>query len=283
MTQPLLDTHVHFWDPAQLSYPWLAEIPQLNAAFLPADLGAATTGLALEKIVFVEADVSHAQQLAEVAWVTALAASEPRLAGIVAAAPLEQGEAVRGHLQDLAAYPLVKGVRRLLQAEPPGFATQPNFIRGVQLLREFDFSFDICIKHHHLGEVIQLVAQCPDIAFVLDHIGKPDIKAQRFDPWRAEIKKLASFPNVVCKISGLVTEADLKQWTLPDLRPYLDHVLEVFGPERVMYGGDWPLSTLAATYQAWLETLQEATTALSAAERQRLFYENGQLYYRLGG
>ena len=281
MTQPLVDTHVHLWHPQQLSYPWLAGAPAINRPFGLEDFRAASAGLNVEKMVFMECDAAAEDRLKEVAWVSSLAKDEPRLQAILASAPLELGEGVREQLNQLAAYPLVKGVRRLIQSEGSGFALRPDFVKGVKLLPEFNFSFDICIRHHQLADTIKLVEQCPEVTFILDHVGKPDIKAQLFDPWRAEIKDLARFPNVYCKISGLVTEADLQHWTRQDLKPYIDHVVAAFGPDRIIYAGDWPVSTLATTYKTWVETLSWATAALSAEERHKLFYQNAVSIYKL--
>ena len=281
MTFPVIDTHVHLLDPAQVNYPWLSEVPPLNRAFVQADFQAASAGLGVEKMVFMEVDAHPDEGLNEVAWVTRLAQTEPRLQGIVAFAPLERGAAVQPYLQELVKYPLVKGVRRLIQAEGPGFSIQPDFVKGVQLLAEFGLSFDICIKHHQLNDILSLVAQCPDVSFVLDHIGKPDIAGQLFDPWRAEITALAKFANVQCKLSGVVTEADHQSWSRADVKPYLDHVIAAFGPDRIMYGGDWPVSTLATTYRGWFETLIWATESFSDEARHKLFYQNALDFYKL--
>jgi L-fuconolactonase len=281
MNYPIVDSHIHFWDPNRLQYDWLAGIHILNRSFLPSDLTQQAATINLQKIVFVQCDCRAEQGLQEAEWVSTLAQQEPRIQGIVAFAPLEKGQAVTVHLQALTAFPQVKGVRRLIQAEAAGFCIQPDFVKGVQLLAEFGYSFDICIFHHQLADTIKLVEQCPQVSFVLDHLGKPAIKAGRLDPWREEIKALASFPNVFCKISGAVTEADLQNWTPTDLQPYLDHAIEVFGLDRVMYGGDWPVSLLATTYPAWLETLDAATAQLSAAEKEKLFYQNARTFYRL--
>ncbi len=282
MNLTVIDSHIHFWDPHYLQYDWLAEVPAINTRFLPEDLLVQSTSIDLEKIVFVQCDCLPAQGLEEVQWVTKMAQQEARIQAIVAFAPLEQGEAVREHLGALANYPLVKGVRRLIQSEGPGFSLQSDFVAGVQSLADFDFSFDICVKHDQLDDVLKLVEQCPQVTFVLDHIGKPDIKAGQLEPWRTQITKLAGFPNVHCKISGLVTEADLDQWSQSDLRPYIDHVIEAFGVDRIMYGGDWPVSLLASTYQAWLETLYWAVEGLSTDDKTKLFYRNAANFYRLG-
>jgi L-fuconolactonase len=281
MTIPIVDTHVHLLDPGHIRYPWLAEAPAINRPYRKKEFGEASEGLGIEKIVFMEVDAHDDDGLKEVAWVTELAKEEPRLQGIVAFAPLERGEAVRQYLAELVKYPLVKGARRLIQAEGPGFCIQPDFIAGVKLLPEFGLSFDICIKHYQMGDVLKLVEQCSEVAFVLDHVGKPDIKGHLLDPWRAEITTLAGFPNVSCKISGMVTEADHQNWTRDDLKPYIDHVIQAFGPERVMFGGDWPVSTLATTYAGWLEALQWAVQDLPDADKHKLFHKNGSTFYSL--
>jgi L-fuconolactonase len=181
----------------------------------------------------------------------------------------------------LKAFPLVKGVRRLIQSEAPGFARQPEFIQGVQQLAQFGFSFDICIVHTQMSEAIELVSQCPEVAFVLDHFGKPAIADRRLEPWTTQMRTLAQFPHVWCKLSGLVTEADHQNWTVGDLRPYLEVTLDAFGPQRLMFGGDWPVSELAASYQQWVETADALLAALSEADRRRVFFENAQTFYRL--
>jgi L-fuconolactonase len=186
------------------------------------------------------------------------AKEEPRLRGIVAWAPLEHGEIVRSYLAALKEIsPLIKGVRRIAQGESDAqFSTRPSFIKGVQLLAEFGFSCDLCIKHTQLSSTIELVRQCPKVNFMLDHIAKPNIKEHVLEPWRAQLKELAALPNVVCKMSGIVTEAD-PQWTPADLKPYVDHVLECFGEDRVAFGGDWPVALLGSKYDRWVKALDD--------------------------
>jgi len=281
---PLVDTHLHLWDPAHLRYSWLEEVPALNRRFALAEFRAACGPVAVAQLVFVQCECLPAQALAEVDWVASLAAADPRLRGIVAFAPLEQGDAVAPHLAALAQRPLVKGVRRLLQSEPdPEFCLRPDFVRGVRALARHEFSFDLCLKHPQLASAIRLVRQCPEVRFVLDHLGKPDAKAGLLEPWRSELRELAALPNVVCKISGLVTEADHARWTPADLQPYLAHAFECFGFDRVLFGGDWPVSTLAADYPRWVQTLDAALDQLGATadERVRLYVRNAQKTYRL--
>jgi L-fuconolactonase len=189
----------------------------------------------------------------------------------------------RAYLDALVAMsPLVKGVRRLIQGElDPEFCLRPRFVRGVQLLAEYGLSFDLCITHEQLPSVIRLVEQCPDAAFVLDHIGKPDIKDHLLDPWRERIATLAEHPNVMCKLSGMVTEADHAAWTPDDLAPYVAHVLAAFGEDRVMFGGDWPVAFQATTYPRWVATLDDLTATLSPGAKRKLWAENAPRFYRL--
>ncbi len=279
---PLVDTHVHLWDPTRLSYPWLASVPPLNRPHLIEDYRRACGPVSVAKMVFVQCECDPIQSLQEAVWVTEVARIEPRLRGIVAQAPLEKGDAVEADLARLAANPLVKGIRRLIQSEADdAFCLRPDFIRGVQMLPRHGFTFDLCILHRQLANVIKLVGQCPEVRFILDHIGKPDIKAGRLDPWRAELRELAARPNVGCKLSGLVTEADCSRWTPAELRPYLDHVMECFGVGRVMFGGDWPVSTQACDYPRWVATLDDALPGCSPDELHQVYVRNAEAFYRV--
>ena len=279
---PLVDTHLHVWDPGLLRYPWLDDIPLLNKPYLLQDYDLACGAVAVERMVFLQAEVDPAQYQDEADWVDSLADQDSRLQGIVAWAPLENGDAARPALERLAANPRVKGIRRIIQAEPDiGFCLRPDFVTGVRLLPEFGLSFDICIVHYQLANTIKMVAQCPDVQFILDHIGKPDIRNGLMDPWRAEIRALSRFPNVFCKISGLVTEADHQRWTREQLRPYVHHVIECFGFDRVMYGGDWPVAAQAADYPRWVETLEWAFAGCTDEELKKLFHDNALAFYHL--
>jgi L-fuconolactonase len=280
---PIVDAHVHLWNPKQFSMPWLADIPRLNRPYSLQDYREQTWDLPIIAMVYIEVGVEPREALREARHVVDLAREEPRLQAIVAAAPVERGDTVRAHLESLVSIsPLIKGVRRNLQNEAePDFCLQPDFVAGVHLLAEFNLSFDLCIKHWQLPYVIELVHRCPDTAFILDHLGKPGIKQQLLDPWQADLRKLAELPNVVCKISGMVTEADHESWQPADLEPYINVVLEAFGEERVLFGGDWPVALLASPYRRWYETLEALTTRLSASARRKLWAENAQRFYRI--
>jgi L-fuconolactonase len=279
---PIVDTHLHLWDPRRLRYPWLDDIPLLNKPYLLDDFNRACGSVQVEKMVFLQCECDFSQFMDEAAWVTSLAKQDARIEGIVPWAPLEKGDSARADLERLAANPLIKGVRRIIQFEPDmEFCLRPDFIEGVRALPDYDLSFDICVSHIHLANTIKMVRQCPNVQFILDHIGKPDIKNHVLDPWRREIKALSEFPNVWCKVSGLVTEADHQGWTKEDLKPYIDHVIECFGFDRVCYGGDWPVAYQATEYPHWVETLHWAVSGCSEAELKKLFRSNAITFYRL--
>ena len=279
---PIVDTHLHLWDLTRLRYPWLVGVPSLHKNHLIDDYRRACGPVAVAKMVFVQCECDPAQSLQEVDWVTAIARVDPRLRGIVGHAPLEKGEAAEADVGRLADRPLVKGVRRLIQSEmDDSFCLQPEFVRGVRLLPRHGFSFDLCIVHRQLANTIKLVRQCPNVRFVLDHIGKPDIKAGLLEPWREELRELSRMENVWCKLSGLVTEADRAKWTPEDLAPYLDHVMACFGVRRVMFGGDWPVSSQATDYPTWVATLTDALRGCSADELHQIFVRNAEAFYRV--
>lgn len=278
---PIVDSHVHMWNPAQFNMTWLAAFPLLNQPYSQQQYWQATRNIPITAIVYVETAVAPEEALLEAQWITNLARDNPRIQAVVAAAQLEQGEVVRSYLAALRALgPLIKGVRRNLQDEPLDFCLQPAFIRGVQMLAEYNFSFDICIRPPHLPDVIELVRQCPETTFVLDHIGKPDIKHRQLDSWQKQLRVLASFPNVQCKLCGLVTEANHQSWKMPDLVPYVQTAFECFGEERVMFGGDWPVLLLASTYERWYETLRELTACLPPEAGRKFWGDNARRFYR---
>jgi len=281
---PIVDAHVHLWNPEQFSMPWLADVPLLNRPYGLQDYREQTQSLPIKAIVFIEVGVEPQETLQEARQIVELAQEEPRLQAIVAAAPVERGLAVREHLEALMALsPLIKGVRRNIEDEADAnFCLQPAFIAGVRLLAEFGLSFDLCLKHWQLPAVTELVGRCPDTAFILDHLGKPDIKQGTLDPWQADLRRLAELPNVACKVSGMVTEADHAAWQPADLAPFLAVVLDAFGEDRILFGSDWPVTLLASTYTRWYETLATLTAHLPLSARRKLWAENARRVYRIG-
>jgi len=273
------DAHMHFWDRDALGeYVWLHEVPTIAHRHTTENLRVEAPAHLPEKIVFVEAG---ATPLKEVQWVSGLAAADPRIQGIVAKIFINAGAQTTADLAALRRYPLVKGVRHHFEHDPIDYCARPEFIRGVQEAAELGYSFDICCKHPQLPAVVELVRRCPQATFILDHGGKPGIRAGLLDPWREHIRTLAAFPNVVAKLSGLATEADHANWTEAQLQPYAMHLLECFGPSRLLFGGDWPVAKLALGYIRWLEIAWRFLAHLGAAEQAAVFRDNANRVYRL--
>jgi L-fuconolactonase len=280
---PIVDSHIHLLDQQRFAYSWAKDAPALKREWTVDDLANRAKPYELEGLVFVEVDVDMPQYLDEAEWVDGLAAHDRRVLGAVVCLPLERGPSIEPEIARVAKLKTVRGVRRLIQNQPdPEFMLKPGFLDAVRLLSKYNLSFDTCILHPQMPNTLAMMRQCPEVSFILDHIGKPGIKAGLIDPWRAQIREMAALPNVVCKLSGVTTEADLKTWTRDQLRPYIDHVIECFGPDRILYGGDWPVSELAGSYLQWLSTLDWATAGFSPADKRKLFRDNAIKAYRLG-
>jgi L-fuconolactonase len=279
----IIDTHVHLWDVDRLSYAWLEEFPQLNRTHGLDEYDAAAGPAPIEQIVFVECTESFDDDVSrrEVEWAAGLVEQDSRIQGIVAHASLEKGREARPHLDWLADRPLVTGVRRILQEEERTFFHRDDFVEGLRLLADYNFSFDLTVKAPQLPAALDLVDRCPDVTFVLDHLGKPRIREKKFNTWDEHVGALAERPNVVCKFSGLLTEADLENWTVDAVRPYIERAYEHFGPDRILFGGDWPVLRLAADLRTWLDLLDTVFGALSSAEREALYRTNAERIYGL--
>jgi len=279
---PIIDSHVHLYDIEKLSYSWMSGVPQLAHTTRMPEFDQARGSVDVEQLVFVEVDVDPGFHLDEARFVAGLAEKDKKIGAIVAHAPIHKGKSVEADLVDLKTIPGVKGVRRLLQQEPdPTAILNPAFIDGVKLLKKYDLSFDICIKHYQLAYAIELIKRCPDVSFIFDHIGKPDIRNAIVEPWKSQMRELARLPNVVCKISGVVTEADHKSWTREQLRPYIEHTIDVFGFNRVMFGSDWTVATLALDYPTWVDILDEILTKASLDEKRKFWRETAISAYKL--
>lgn len=280
---PIVDAHVHLWDPDRFRIPWIDGNAVLDRRYLLEEYREHTAGIEVAAMVYLQVEVAPAYSLLEAQFVAGLAREDPRIQAIVAWAPLEDGHRARSYLDALVAVsPLVKGVRRIVQGESdPRFCLRPDFVAGTRLLAEYGLSCDICIFHYQLAATIELVRQCPEVSFILDHLGKPAIKDHLLEPWRAELAELAELPNVICKVSGAVTEADHLGWQIADLAPYVAHALAVFGEDRVAFGGDWPVATQAAAYPQWVAALDELTAGLSDTAKHKLWAENARRFYRI--
>ena len=267
MDFPIIDTHVHLYDPSALSYPWLRGIATLDQPSLMARFDAERGGVDVEALVFVEVAVAPGQHVEETERVQALAAADPRIRAIVAHAPVERGAAVEGDLMLLLKNPALRGVRRLIQGEvDPGICLAPAFVEGVRRVGGHGLLFEICVKHWAMAFALELVRRCPEMTFVLDHIGKPGIALGLRDPWWGQMREMAALPNVICKLSGVITEADHAAWREADVSPYVAHTLVCFGPERTMFGSDWPVCLVACEYGRWVQLVRAWVAPLSALQ-----------------
>ncbi|MDB4883758.1 MAG: amidohydrolase 2 [Gemmatimonadetes bacterium] len=276
----VVDAHVHFWDPALRRYPWLDDEPALQRAFLPADFAPLRTG-SVHAVVFVQADCDPASSDDEVAWVETLSNADPRVLGIVAHVDMLAEQTRSAALDRLAQRERVVGVRHNIQGHPAGYATDAAFVRGVQQVGARGLTFDLCITGGQLSEVVELVDRCPDTRFVLDHCGKPAIRDDAFATWAKQIERLAGHERVSCKLSGLLTEARSDQRSVGGLRLYAEHVVRCFGPERVLYGSDWPVATLSGGAEVWRVITDELSAAWSEADRRAFYADNALRFYGL--
>jgi predicted TIM-barrel fold metal-dependent hydrolase len=278
----IVDAHQHLWDLDLFRYSWLDSLPQLKRSFRMYDYLAATAGLNVVKSVHLEADVDERYMLEETRHLLALAdRPDNPLEGIVACGRPENG-GFKAYLDKIAGHPRLKGIRRILHTQSDEVGQGATFINNVAALSGYGLSFDICVLARQLPIAIDLVSQCPHVVFILDHCGVPEVKERNLDPWRTHMTEIAGFPNVSCKISGLVGYADPKQWTAEDLRPFVEHAIASFGWDRILFGSDWPVCTLAASYRQWVEALQAITRGAGDVNQRKLFYENAVRVYRLG-
>ncbi|SPE51200.1 Amidohydrolase 2 [Verrucomicrobia bacterium] len=279
---PLIDAHLHIWDLNRFQYPWLAGVPAINRTYLLPDYDRARGGYKVEALVFVQCECKPEQHLGELAWVQSVADADPRLKAIVPWAPLETGEAVAAQLASMAADPRVKGIRRIIQFEDDlDFCVQSGFIRGVQLLGEVGLHCELTIAPCHFPNVLKLIQACPGTLFILDHVGNPDIAAGGLQPWENSLKLFAASGPHACKFSNFVCNADLQKWTVGDLKPFADAVIETFGPDRLMWGSDWPHVLRASSWRRWLEAADALTASLSEPDRQKIFHDNAARFYRI--
>jgi predicted TIM-barrel fold metal-dependent hydrolase len=277
----IVDTHQHLWDKDLFHYAWLQPLPSLDRSFRLNHYSDATRRLEIEKTVFVECDVDEAQVMDEALHVLRLADdASNRIAGVVASGRPEK-DGFEASLDKVATQPKLKGIRRILHTHPDELGQGKMFIGNVARLATYGLSFDICVLARQLPVAINLVSKCPDVTFVLDHCGVPDVKGQVLEPWREHIRELSRLPNVSCKISGLVAYANPANWAAEDLRPFVAHVIESFGWDRVMFGSDWPVCNLTASYQKWVATLLSLTHTAGEANQRKLFHDNAIRIYRL--
>ena len=263
----VIDSHQHFWSYSPQEYPWIGDrMKRLQRDFLPEHLAAEIKAAGVDGVVSVQAR----QTVGETSWLLDLAAKNDIIKGVVGWVPLVEAD-VRRHLETFARQPKFKAVRHVLQDEPDdALMLSAEFNRGIDALHEFGLRYDILIFERHLPGAIKFVDRHPKQVFVLDHVAKPRVKDAVISPWRENVKELAKRPNVACKVSGMATEADWGAWTPQQLKPYFDVVLEAFGPQRLMFGSDWPVCLAAVEYARWVETVRDWAKPLSDGERGRL-------------
>lgn len=291
---PIVDTHQHLWDLKKFKLPWLSKVKALDQSYLMADYLKVNEDLAraagkgtpakVVKTVYMEVDVDPAQQQAEVDYVTAICkgGETPMVAAVVSGRPASDDFAKYAGQFKGSKY--IKGIRQVLHGEgtPAGTCLDKKFIAGIRLLGELGLSYDLCMRIAELPDAGKLVDACPDTRFILDHCGNADVKSKDRTDWKRDIADLAKRKNLVCKVSGFIETAKGTKWTAEDLAPIVNHVLDSFGPDRVMFGGDWPVCTQAATLAQWIEALRSIVHERKEEEQKKLFHDNAVRFYRLG-
>jgi predicted TIM-barrel fold metal-dependent hydrolase len=295
---PIVDTHQHLWDLSKLRLPWLESAGHLNRSFVTDDYLEATRGLNFVKAVYMEVAVADDQLLKEAESVVELCRREdhPTVAAVIGGRPAAEG--FTQYITRFKDSRYVKGIRQILPGATPGLWSQKPFIDGIRLLGELGMSFDLCMPPARLLDGAKLVDACPQTRFILDHCGNADpvafMSAARRQaasvtrppqhepgPWRRDIAELARRDRAVCKISGIVARAPKDTWIADDLAPIINHCLEVFGPERVMFASDWPVCTRGATLREWVTALKRIVRDRPKEEQQKLFHDNAERFYGL--
>lgn len=272
-----IDAHQHFWNYQPTRDVWITpEMQVLRQDFLPPHLGPLLSGCGFEGCVTVQAD----QSMAETNFLLTLAGENDWIKGVVGWIDLRARD-LPEQLASCAQHEKLKGFRHIVQGEPKGFLLQPDFISGVKMIGRQGYTYDLLIYPHQLAEALVFARQLPDQKIVVDHLAKPNIKSKEFAPWAHDLHQLAQLPNVWCKISGMVTEADWGDWQASDFAPYLAHALECFGIDRLIYGSDWPVCLLAASYEHQLESVVHHFEPYSVSDKQKLFGENAERFYNL--
>lgn len=272
-----IDAHQHFWHYHPVQHSWINdEMAAIRKDFMPADLEPVLRANHITGCVAVQADQSEA----ETDFLLQLARENTFIKGVVGWVDLRAGN-LADRLEHYGAQKEIKGFRHILQGEEPSFMLQSSFINGIAKLSAFNFTYDILVFPKHLEAVLQFVRQFPHQPFVIDHIAKPYIKTGAIDQWKKDMAAIAQFSNVHCKISGMVTEANVRNWKESDFRPYLDAVVELFGIKRIMYGSDWPVSLSAGSYASVLNIVKNYFAGFSPNEQELFFGKNAAAFYHL--
>ena len=273
-----IDSHQHFWRYDAVRDAWITDsMAALKRDFLPEHLALEFDANGIDASIAVQADQSESETM----FLLDRAEKSERIAAVVGWVDLSSPR-VGERLEYFSHFPKLLGFRHIAQSElDDRFLVRESFVNGVAELRAFGFTYDILIYPKQLPAAIELVARLPDQRFVVDHIAKPEIKSGKMVPWATQIKEIAQNKNVFCKLSGLVTEADWKQWKASDLRPYLDVVFDAFGVERLMFGSDWPVCLVAATYRQVKQLIEEYVKGFSQFDKEKIFGGNAACFYGL--
>ena len=279
-----IDTHQHLWDLAKFKLGWLKKGDALDASFTPKEYAAATEGLNVVKAVYMEVDVVEEQQQAEVDYLVELCKSKktPTVAAVVSGRPASGGFAA--YVTQFKDSKYIKGIRQVLHVEatPSGTCLKKEYVAGIQLLGELGLSFDFCMRSSDLPDAAKLADKCPDTRFILDHCGNPkhDFTDDEKKKWKADLAELAKKKNVVCKVSGFLANGWPKgKWTADDIAPVVNTTIDTFGVDRVMFGGDWPVVTLAGSYKEWLTALRAIVANRPEADQKKILHDNAAKFY----
>lgn len=272
-----IDSHVHFWKYDKKRDSWITdEMKILRQDYLPEHLSLSLKRNEIDGCVAIQADQSEL----ETHFLVELAKTHSIIKGVVGWIDL-QNINIEDRLQYFSQYPAIKGWRHIVQSEPDNFLSNENFQRGIKALQIFNYTYDILIYHYQLEPVIEFVSKFPEQKFVLDHCAKPDIKNKNIDVWKAGIKELSQYPNVYCKVSGLFTEAEWKDWSPGVFYPYLDVVFDCFGSDRLLFGSDWPVLLLSGMYVQWKSLIEKYMENFEDEEREKVFGINAMNFYNL--
>ena len=273
----IIDSHHHVWRYTPEEFDWIGDdMSTLRQDFSMPEYSELLAANGIDGAVAIEAR----QTIQETQWLLELAREYSCLRGVIGWAPLASS-GIASILDGFCEHQKFKGVRHVVQAERDDFLYGEDFNRGISQLTQRNLAYDILIIERQLPAAIAFVDRHPNQTFILDHIAKPLIKTGVLQPWRAQMREIAKRENVVCKISGFVTEADFDNWTIADLQPYWESVLEFFGPNRLLFGSDWPVCLAATEYSRWLEIVRNWAAPLSQSEQNALFGETASRVYRL--
>lgn len=263
----VIDSHVHFWKYSKEEYLWIdGSMKTLQKDYLPSELAPTLKRNSVDGCIAVQAN----QTEVDTRFLAELADTHPIIKGVVGWTDL-QAEDAEKKLAELATYKPIVGLRHIAQGEPDDFYYRPGFRRGLALLQQFNYTFDLLIFPRQLRAARDLVSEFPGQTFVLDHCAKPNIKKHELDEWAKGLAELAAYPHVSCKLSGLITEAAWKEWHPADFYPYLDTVFAAFGPDRLMFGSDWPVMLLSGIYVQWKSLLEKYTEHMLPEDREKIF------------